>query len=303
MQPNPLLKQLGFADTDRVVIIHTDDIGMCQASLAAYAELLEIGIISSAATMVPCSWFPATAAFCREHAAQVDMGVHLTLTCEYDSYRWGPLSTRDPASRLLDAEGYLPRRTGDVFEAAATLGYADAARAELEAQVTRALAAGIDITHIDTHMGTVFHPALLPVYLEIAQRYRVPAMLPRLEEARIRAMGFPAEMAAYFAAQLHILEANGLPLLDTLLSVDLGQPEERLEQTLRQLEALPTGVRYFILHPSKDTPELRAIAPDWRARVADYEVFCDDTVRRYLQTHGIHVIGYRAIRDAMRARL
>ena len=42
MKPNPVLKQLGLADDDRAVIIHTDDIGMCQASLAAYADLVEV---------------------------------------------------------------------------------------------------------------------------------------------------------------------------------------------------------------------------------------------------------------------
>lgn len=301
MQPNPLLKRLGFSATDRVVILHTDDIGMCQASLAAYADLLDVGIISAAATMVPCPWFPATAAFCREHAARVDMGVHLTLTCEWDAYRWGPLSTRDPASGLLDAEGYLPRRTADVFMAAEMPGFAAAVRAELEAQISKALAAGIDVTHIDTHMGTVFHPVLLPIYLELAQKYRVPAMLPRLSEAEIRARGFPPAMAAYLAQQLHVMEAAGLPLLDTLVGLDLSRPAGRLEQAQRLFESLPAGISYFILHPSKDTPELRAIASDWRARVADFEVFCDDTIRHYLQEHGIHVIGYRAIRDLMRA--
>ena len=300
MQVNPLLKKLGFANTDRVVIFHTDDIGMCQASLAAYADLLEVGIISAAATMVPCPWFPATAAFCRENAARVDMGVHLTLTCEWDAYRWGPLSTRDPRSGLLDAEGYFPRANKALFAAAQEPGFADVARAEIEAQVARALAAGIDITHIDTHMGSVFHPTLLPLYLETAQRARVPAMLPRLEEAQIRKMGFPAEVAAYLVAQLYTLEAAGLPLLDTILSVDLGQPEARLEQTLRLLDTLPVGVIYFILHPSKDTPELRGITPDWRARVADYQVFSDEALRGYIAQQGIQVIGYRAIREILR---
>ncbi len=300
MQPNPLLRQLGLADTDRAVIFHTDDIGMCHASLAAYTDLLDAGIISAAATMVPCPWFPATAAFCRENATRVDMGVHLTLTSEWDNYRWGPLSTHDPRSGLLDTEGYFPRHSESIFEAAQTTGFETVARAEVEMQVSRAVAAGIDITHIDTHMGSVFHPALLPIYLEVAHQYRVPAMLPRLEETQIRAMGFPAEMAAYFATQLRTLEAIGLPLLDALLSVDLGQPEQRLEQTLQLLNKLPAGVSYFILHPSKDTPELRMITPDWRSRVADFQVFGDDAVRRYIGQHGIQVIGYRAIRDSMR---
>ena len=98
---NAALKQLGYAADDRVVIIHADDIGMCHATLPAMADLLDFGLLSSAATMVPCAWFPQTAAFCRDHPT-VDMGVHLTVNCEWEAYRWGPISTRDPASGMLD---------------------------------------------------------------------------------------------------------------------------------------------------------------------------------------------------------
>ena len=109
MAPNPVLKKLGLSDEARVVIFHADDIGMCQASLAAYADLVGVGLISAASTMVPCPWFPATAAFCRANPDRVDMGVHITLTSEWADYRWGPTSTCDPTSGLLDADGYMHR--------------------------------------------------------------------------------------------------------------------------------------------------------------------------------------------------
>lgn len=88
---NPFLARLGYGPDDRVVIIHADDVGMCQASLAAFADMVAFGLVSSGSTMVPCSWFPAAAAFCRANP-EVDMGVHVTLTCEWDAYRWGPIS-------------------------------------------------------------------------------------------------------------------------------------------------------------------------------------------------------------------
>jgi len=106
MHPNPVLRELGLGQADRAVVIHTDDIGMCQASLAALADLVDFGLVSCGATMVPCPWFPQVAAYCRGHPS-VDLGVHLTLTSEWDSYRWGPISTRDPASGLIDDEGYF----------------------------------------------------------------------------------------------------------------------------------------------------------------------------------------------------
>jgi hypothetical protein len=106
MQPNPVLKQLGFSKDDRVVIIHTDDIGMCQASIDAFADMVDYGLISSGAVMVPCPWFLEAAAYARAHP-QADLGVHLTRTSEWETYRWGPISTRDPASGLLDEQGFF----------------------------------------------------------------------------------------------------------------------------------------------------------------------------------------------------
>src|SRR5215207_9167184 len=110
MTPNPALRRLGFADSDRVAIIHADDIGMCQASITAFADLSAFGLISSGAVMVPCAWFPSAAAASRARPDD-DLGVHLTLTCEWDACRWGPISTRDPESGLIDAEGYFYRTT------------------------------------------------------------------------------------------------------------------------------------------------------------------------------------------------
>jgi len=114
---NPILAQLGFSATDRVAVIHADDVGMCQASLSAFVDLLEVGLVTTGSTMVPCPWFPATAVFCRKNS-DVDMGVHITLTCEWENYRWGPISTVDQTSGLMDEEGYFPRRTSVVWEQA-----------------------------------------------------------------------------------------------------------------------------------------------------------------------------------------
>ncbi len=107
MTTNPFLKKLGFSDNDRAVIIHTDDIGMCHASVQAFKDLWAFGTISSGATMVPCPWFPAVAQMCRENP-DMDMGVHATLNAEWESYRWGPVSTRDASSGLMDEIGLLP---------------------------------------------------------------------------------------------------------------------------------------------------------------------------------------------------
>jgi predicted glycoside hydrolase/deacetylase ChbG (UPF0249 family) len=302
MQPNPLLKKLGLADGDRAVIIHTDDIGMCQASLAAYADLVEVGLISAASTMVPCPWFPATAEFCRAHPDKVDMGVHITLTSEWRSgYRWEPISTRDPASGLLDEEGYLPY-TSEEVQAHAT---PEAVRREIEAQVERAVA-GIDVTHIDTHMGTVFDPKFLESYVQTALKYRVPPMLVRKDEAGILAMGmgFTPETAAGLARHIETLTAMGLPMVDNVTFVPFVPGEDHVTRTQHFLTQLPPGLSYLIIHPSVDTPELRAIIPEgWQVRDTEYRTFCDERLRATFRDAGIHVIGWRVLRDMLRQAL
>ncbi len=290
MQPNPTLRKLGFAADDRVVIIHTDDIGMCHASLAAFIDLADFGLISSGATMTPCPWFPAVAAYCREHPA-VDMGVHLTLNSEWTGYRWGPVSTRDRATGLLDAEGYLWRSSAEVWAHAD----AGAGTAELAAQLDRALAAGIAVTHIDTHMGTIVHPKFIHGYLRLAREHRLPAMVLRWDAARWQARGYDVETAEQAAAAVRVLEIDGVPLFDSIIGLHLDQPDDRVAQAKAALGGLPPGLTHFIIHPSKDTPELRAITPDWRARVADYEAFMSDELAAFVRNSGLHVIGYRAL--------
>jgi predicted glycoside hydrolase/deacetylase ChbG (UPF0249 family) len=296
MNPNPVLKELGFAQDERVVILHADDVGMCQASVTAFAELVEVGLVSSGAVMVPCPWFPAVAAYCRDHPG-VDLGVHLTLTSEWDSYRWGPISTRDPSSGLLDGEGYLHRRSEGVW----AHGAAAAAQGELEAQVARALAAGVDVTHLDTHMGAVAHAKFVAGYIQLALQHRLPAMIPRLDEAGWRAFGMDGELAALAARFVADLESQGMPLIDHMTSLPLDEdPGDRLALAQQELGALPPGLTHFIIHPSADTPELRAITRSWRSRVADHQLFCSPEMKEWVKAEGLHVIGYRALRQLLR---
>ena len=103
---NPYLQQLGFQADDRVVVVHADDIGMCHATLPAIDELMAFGLVTSASAMVPCPWFLEAASWHRRNP-QFDLGIHLTLTSEWQHYRWGPLSCRDEESGLVDDQGYF----------------------------------------------------------------------------------------------------------------------------------------------------------------------------------------------------
>ncbi len=295
MQPNPVLRKLGLRDDDRVAIIHADDVGMCQASVSAFADLVDFGLVSSAATMVPCGWFSALAGYCRQHPS-ADVGVHLTITCEWDTYRWGPISTRDPQSGLMDDEGFFYRSSND----AAAHGDPAAVAVEVKAQIARALASGVDATHIDTHMGTMTYPPFIPHYIQAALEHRLPIMFFRWGEEQLRERGYDAERVAQALRLIETLEAQNMPLIDHIAGMPLDG-EKPLELAQQTFAALEPGITHFILHPSHDTPELRAIAPDWQARVADFELFTSEKLRQFIQDAGIHVIGYRALRDLLRS--
>ncbi len=294
MGPNPLLKRLGFTPKDRVAIIHTDDIGMCQASAAAFVDLNKAGIISSGAVMVPCPWFLQAALYARQHP-NADLGVHLTLTSEWATYRWGPISTRDLDTGLLDDEGYFPHRSHEIQDS----GVPVHVQIELEAQIKAALRAGMRPTHIDTHMGSVAHVKFMSGYIELAWAYHMPPMIPRLDEAGYQALGMEPEAATMAYRMIGEQEENGLPLLDWIEGMPLDSPENRLERTKQALAELKPGITHFIIHPALDTPELRAITPDWACRAADYQNFLNEEMRSAIRALGIQVIGYRAIQDIM----
>ena len=295
MQPNPVLKKLGFSDDDRVVIIHTDDIGMCQASVSAFAEMVDYGLISSGAVMVPCPWFLEAAEYAASHPS-ADIGVHLTLTSEWDTYRWGPLSTRDPESGLMDDQGYFHKTSEAVWQHADP----DTAIAELNLQVQRAIDAGMTLTHIDTHMGSVAHPTLIPGYVQLATKFGLPLMIPRMsaEELMVN-QDVLSETAQMIAGMIQMLEEMGLPLLDRLSGLELVDATDRFEQAKQALGSLQPGLTHFIIHPSKDTPELRRITDSWACRVADYETFTSDATRQFIEREGIQVIGYADLKALM----
>ena len=290
VNPNPILASLGFGPDDRVVIIHADDIGMCQATLPAFVELLDFGLVSSGSVMVPCPWFLEVAAWYRNRSASVDLGVHLTLTSEWPTYRWRPLSTQSLPSGLLDDQGYFHRRRQQVVEHSS----GDAVRVEMQAQVEAARRAGIDVTHLDCHMYVGVEPKFLPDYIDLCQREGLPGVISReLLEVSSRD-GVPRCLSQW--------QAYGYPVFDkiTVLGV-LDAAPDRLTQAKKEFDELPPGLSCLLIHPAVDTPELRAITADWQLRVADYQVFRSSELREHLRRSGIHLIGYELLRQAMRA--
>ena len=161
--------------------------------------------------------------------------------------------------------------------------------------------AGIDFTHLDTHMGSVFHHTFLPAYLDIAFRHQVPPFFPRINERLAEATGVDQQTLARAREIEQQLEQRSAPVFDHLRALPLDHPGDQMDIARHIFDTLEPGLTMLLLHPAVDTPELRAITPDWQSRVANYEVCMRRELRQYVQNAGIQVIGYRVLRDAMRA--
>jgi hypothetical protein len=162
-----------------------------------------------------------------------------------------------------------------------------------------ALAAGIDVTHVDSHMGTIMSPLFIQSYIQAGASRLLPNLLPRLGSHGIAMMG-PAE-AEQIAPLLQQMEDMGVPMVDGIFSMPLEHGHDHVGVARRLFAEIPTGITHFILHPAIDTAELRAIAPDWPARVANYNAFMSDELKMFIESEDLKLIGYRQIRDALRA--
>ena len=269
-----LARRLGFGDDDRVLILNCDDLGSSHAANVGVYEALRDGIATSASLMVPCPWAREAAARYRGE----DVGVHLTLNAEYERYRWGPV-THSPS--LLDGDGGFPRTVADLWDHADL----DETRRELRAQVERAILWGFDISHLDSHMGSVqLKPEFFDVYLDLAVDFALPIRLSG--GSTERTIGFPFRKLA---------AEEGVVFPDHfVMGRDVGS-RRVIERTIHDLRP---GVTEMIVHPAIDTPEIRALAPDWAGRVDDHDLMVNDhSLRTLLQRAGAHLIGYRELRD------
>jgi predicted glycoside hydrolase/deacetylase ChbG (UPF0249 family) len=290
-----LAERLGFAADERVAIVHADDIGMCHAANEGAFETLAGGAVTCGSIMVPCPWFREAAARARANPA-LDLGVHLTLNAEWEHYRWGPVAGRSAVPSLVDAQGYLPRTTLESVQRAKP----EEVEIELRAQIDRALDAGIDVTHLDSHMGTLFVPQLVEVYAQLGADYRLPIFIVVPSQKILRERGLES-VQGIFRPVLDTLRAAGIPWLDAFDADSLSFADGAgRAHNLSRIAKLAPGVTYLICHPAKAGEELSAIAPEAHCRDFERRFYGGEEGRRALAEAGVRTLGMRAIRDLVR---
>ncbi|MCB7136139.1 polysaccharide deacetylase family protein [Cellulosimicrobium marinum] len=302
--PSDLVERLGHAPGTRAIILNADDYGMCRAANRAVGGLLLDGLLDSATLMVPCAWAPDALAFAVAHP-HLDVGVHLVLTSEWSRYRWRPLT--GVGTSLVDAAGYFPADVATVERQAAE----DDVAAELAAQVDAALAAGLDVTHLDNHMGSVYGletgRSFLPQVLALAARHGLPFRLPRTVEG----MGLPATLQPVLDEAAAAADALGVVLPDRLwthpfeLAGEGTVGEEDYDEVkagfLDLLRAVRPGVTEIYLHPMLDDDELVEVADHSTAkRGFEHRLLADPDVAAVLAAEGIVRVGWRDLRAVQR---
>ncbi len=285
-----LAEALGHPPDARLLIVHEDDVGMNHGANRAFRELSRDGFLTCGSVMVPCPWFRDIA---DEADRDLDLGVHLTLTSEWPHYRWAPISTVSRASGLIDPDGYFWRNCLDLRANVVP----EAAEAEMRAQIERALQAGIDVTHLDTHMGGALVPELAAINLRLGREYRLPTLLPRRfgSYAGVLRLG---DLSGFDYGALR--QADDWPDMDEFRMTPGVPSEEAEEAYTRLVTTIEPGVTYLALHCNAPGEIETIVPPRAHWRTDEYRLFQGERFRRLAEEQGIVLLGMRAVRDALR---
>jgi len=285
--------KLGFPAGTKVLLMHCDDAGMCEEANIAVSNYFITGDIRSAAVMIPCPYAEAMVQWAKTQGSP-DLGVHLTLTSEWKTWRWGTVADSVNVPGLIDPEGKMWHDVPDVLMHAT----AEEVETEVRAQINKVLGMGFRPTHIDTHMGTLYGSIdYLKVFLKIAKEYNLPANAIDLSDPAI-AENFRKEGYPITTEVVDLLNEYPLPKLDNFSSVPNGKSyEEKRENFFDLVSSLKPGLTEIIFHPSVETDNLKTITNSWQQRVWEAELFSDPLVKKFFEDNGIVLITWKEIME------
>ena len=276
----------------RYLIIHTDDAGMSHSVNRGTIEAMKNGIVSSASIMVPCPWLSEFAAHARKHP-QLDYGIHLTVNSEFKNYRWGPVAPRHKVPSLLDKDGYMWHGSEQVVANARV----DEVEIELRAQIDRAKEFGIPLTHLDSHMGTLFMRAdFFEAYIRVGLDYDLPVLfIENVTKPQLRQ--YPG-LRDKLAEKSQLLRDHNMPVLDFVtMYYENGPHESRKAHYLKVFRNLKPGLNEIIIHCGYDNHELAGITGSVKLRDSDRRIFQDPEIIDAAKKLGIEVITWKQARQ------
>jgi len=285
-QSKTIAERLGYPRDAKLLIIHADDLAVAHSEDAASFDALDKNAVTSASVMIPCPWLNEVTAYAKNHP-DADLGLHLTLTSEWKTYRWGPVESKDKVPSLLDPSGYLWQ---DTPLAVAALK-ADEAEREIRAQIERAIAMGIRPTHLDSHMGTLFsRPDLFAVYVKVAREYKLPVLA-------FIAPNAPPELSS-------VLSKNDVVLDSVVIAGPPLQSGDWKAFYANAVRNLKPGITEIIVHLGYDDAELQAVMVDhvdygaaWRQR--DYDVVTSPEFKKLLEENHVILIKWKDLKKLM----
>jgi predicted glycoside hydrolase/deacetylase ChbG (UPF0249 family) len=278
-----LAERLGYPRDAKLLIVHADDLGGAHSINRASMKAFESGLVTSGSIMIPCPWLPEIAAYARAHPT-ADLGLHLTLTSEWTFYRWGPVLSKERVSSLIDSSGYLYHLED---EAASHIDVKEA-EAEIRAQIARARALGIQPTHLDSHMGTLYQTKdLFDMFLRVARENKLPV--------RVSKEWFGS------ASFMPSLLGPGDVVLDRTISIEPNVTAADWAKFYSDaIKDLQPGVTDMIVHLAYADDEMKGITSDhpawgaeWRQR--DFEYVTSDAFRKVLEENNVKLITWREL--------
>jgi len=286
-------ERLGWGPQDRVLIIHCDDAGMSHASNMGAVEALQYGLVTSVSAMMPCSWVSEFAEYVKKHPA-TDVGIHLTFTSEWDGYRWGPVAGKPAVPGLADEQGCLWDNVSLVVENATP----DEIETEIRAQIDRAETMGLPITHIDSHMGTLFAtPAFIERYLRVGIEKQIPVLV-------VSPRGIPEEMAGMvdmLRAMVERVWAAGLPVIDYVHTESYDwKTTEKIPQYSDAIRNLKPGITEMIVHCTKPDDVIDVITSKREHLYGDYRAMISPALKKVVEEEGIILTTWRELKERRR---
>jgi chitin disaccharide deacetylase len=274
-QTKTVAERLGYPADTKLLIIHADDLAIAHSEDSASFEALDKGAVTSASVIVPGPWLAEVADYAKVHP-DADLGLHLALTSEWKTFRWGSVESKDKVPSLLDPAGTFWSLT----ELVAKNAKPQEVEREYRAQIQRAMALGIRPTHLDTHMGSALAtPEILAVYVKVAHEFHLPMLAPRIP-------GDPLKLAA-------LLSEKDVMLDSVVIANPSVRPDQWKEFYLDAIKNMKPGLTEIIVHLGHDDAELQAVTVDhpdygsaWRQR--DFDVVSSPEFKKALQ--GNHVI-------------